>query len=300
MSDTTPENRPANRPVHVPVLPREVIEFLDLSSGLTVVDGTVGAGGHSKLIQELIQPDGRLIGLDRDPMMLEHARHKLDGASARLVRASYIELQEILAELEIKAVDRVLLDLGLSSDQLADDGRGFRFDSDSEIDMRYDVTSGTPASEIINRATEQELARIIYEYGEERHSRRIARRIVNHRPVTSAAELARLVRSAVPRTSGRERIHPATRVFQALRIAVNQELDHLATFLERVLPACVRPGGRAVIITFHSLEDRLVKRAFRDRDQWDNLTKKPLRATATEQRNNPRSRSAKLRAATKL
>ncbi|REJ84429.1 MAG: 16S rRNA (cytosine(1402)-N(4))-methyltransferase RsmH [Planctomycetota bacterium] len=300
MSDTTPDDSTTTPPIHVPVLPREVTELLDLTPGLTVVDGTVGAGGHARLIQELIQPAGRLIGLDRDPMMLKHAERALRGSGSTLVHAGYTELPDVLARLQIPAVDRVLLDLGLSSDQLADSERGFSFDSEAALDMRYDTTEGVPAWDIVNRAAEKELARIFYEYGEERYSRRIARRIVNQRPVATAVELARIVRSAVPHPKGRQRIHPATRVFQALRIAANHELQQLETLLDEVLPRCLKPGGRAVFITFHSLEDRLVKQAFRDRNRWKNLTKKPLRASASEQRENPRSRSAKLRAAVKL
>jgi 16S rRNA (cytosine1402-N4)-methyltransferase len=294
-----PENRPENagEARHLPVLPGPVVEHLDLRPGLIVVDGTVGAGGHARQIVELIHPGGRLIGLDRDPMMLAHAELVLDRPGVSLVHASYADLGQVLGDLGLIAADRVLVDLGLSSDQLADEARGFSFDADGPLDMRFDRAMGRPAADLVNRLPERELARIIYEYGEERHSRRIARRIVADRPLHTARELADVVRRAVPPVKGRWRIHPATRVFQALRIAVNDELDALRTLLDQELPQHLRPGGRAVMISFHSLEDRLIKQAFRDRSRWENLTRKPVTADDVEQAHNPRSRSAKLRAA---
>lgn len=293
--ETPPDN--AGGAVHLPVLSGPVLDYLDLRPGLVVVDGTVGAGGHARQIVERIQPGGRLIGLDRDPMMLAHAKPVLDWPGVALLQASYAELGQVLCQLGLTAADRVLVDLGLSSDQLADPGRGFSFDADGPLDMRFDTSSGQPAAQLVNRLPERELARIIYEYGEERHSRRIARRIVSERPLQTARELADVVRRAVPPVKGRWRIHPATRVFQALRIAVNDELGALRNLLERELPRSLRPGGRAVMISFHSLEDRLIKQAFRDRSRWESLTRKPVMADPVEQAQNPRSRSAKLRAA---
>jgi 16S rRNA (cytosine1402-N4)-methyltransferase len=297
MCDLTPGRGTAPGAVHVPVLLGPVLEYLDLHPGLVVVDGTVGGGGHARHILERIEPDGTLIGLDRDPMMLAHAHTALTRPNVRLVHASYADLGEALTRLDVSAVDRVLVDLGLSSDQLADAGRGFSFDADSPLDMRFDISHGPTAADLVNRLPEAELARILFEYGEERHSRRIARRIVMQRPIRSSAALADLVRRSAPPPRGRQRIHPATRVFQALRIAVNNELGALGTLLHDELPRRLRAGGRAVVIAFHSLEDRLVKQAFRDRHQWENLTRKPVVADEAEVRANPRSRSAKLRAA---
>jgi len=196
-------------------------------------------------------------------------------------------------------VDRVLLDIGLSSDQLADDTRGFSFDSDGPLDLRFDPTEGEPAWRMINRLRPETLADIIYEFGEERFSRRIARRIADARgkdPIKTSRDLARVVTAAVPRTKPPQRIHPATRTFQALRIAVNQELKSLRIALERI-PTRLAADGRLVVISFHSLEDRLVKEAFRNRQVWENLTRSPVEASDEELARNPRSRSAKLRAA---
>ena len=280
---------------HVPVLLAEVLHWLDPHPNQVIVDGTVGAAGHAAQIIPRIQPGGRLIGLDRDPMMLQLAQTALGAGSCELVHASYAELSRVLPELEISAVDGVLVDLGLSSDQLSQADRGFSFDSVG-LDMRFDVTQGRPASTLLNRASANELADIFHEYGEERFARRIARRIVELRPIESAAQLADIVRRATSAGRGRQRIHPATRVFQALRIAVNDELGALEQLLHHELPAVLRPGGRAVVISFHSLEDRLVKRAFRD-GPWDVLTRKPVVADDDEISRNPRARSAKLRAA---
>ncbi len=203
----------------------------------------------------------------------------------------------MLDALGIDAVDAVLLDVGLSSDQLADHGRGFSFDADGPLDLRFDPTEGEPAWRIVNRMKPESLADIIYEFGEERHSRRIARRIAAVRekePIHSAREFARLVVSAIPRQHPPSRIHPATRTFQALRIAVNQELKSLRIALERI-PRRLVPGGRLAVISFHSLEDRLVKQAFRNPQVWDCLTRSPVEAGPAELAANPRSRSAKLR-----
>jgi 16S rRNA (cytosine1402-N4)-methyltransferase len=213
--------------------------------------------------------------------------------------ANYRDLAAVLDDVGVQQVDGVLLDIGLSSDQLADAERGFSFAADGPLDLRFDVSEGRPAVDLVNHKGEQELADLIYKYGEERHSRRIARLIVERRrdrPFVNAAELADVVRKAVPHSPDSRRIDPATRTFQALRIAVNDELGALETFL-RDAPTRVRPGGRVGIISFHSLEDRIVKEAFRDDPRWTPLTKKPVVATDRETAENPRSRSAKLRVA---
>ena len=296
------------RPIHLPVLLREVIEQLDLSPGLVVVDGTVGAGGHSEHILRRIGTEGTLIGLDRDTMMLKFAREKLGVESlpkgqCYLRQASYAELPAVLEELELTSIDRVLLDLGLSSDQLGDDERGFGFESSGELDLRFDTSTGVPAWELLQTRSESELCEIFEVYGEERFSQRIASLLVKQRktsPVKTAAELMKVVEQAIPaKALASARKNPATRVFQALRIAANQELEQLETMLETVLPQVMKPGGRAAIISFHSLEDRMVKQAFKDRAIWKNLTPKPIVATQAEQRVNPRCRTAKLRVAMK-
>ena len=289
-----------NTPVHRPVMPVEVMSWLDPQPGQTMVDGTAGAGGHSVLISEKLGPTGRLIGLDRDQNMLALAEKtgREAGVSLTLRQSSYADAGEVLESLGIESVDGFLVDLGLSSDQLAWADRGFSFQTDGPLDMRFDTTSDRPtAAEIVNEWTEVELADIIYRYGEERHSRRLARAIVEKRkqePFETTGQLAGLMRRAMP--GPRVRIDPATRVFQALRIAVNDELGELERLLEQA-QNWIRPGGRFVLITFHSLEDRMVKHALRDNPEWQVLTKKVVIATDSEQAVNPRSRSAKLRAA---
>ncbi len=279
-------------------MPDEVLRLLEPRPGQTIVDCTVGAGGHARLLAERIMPGGRLIGLDQDPAMLELARLRVPGLPVTLLHRNFEDLPSVLQELQIGPVDAVLADLGFCSDQLADPGRGLSFQQDGPLDMRLDPTRGEPASSLVRRLHERDLADLFHEYGEERHSRRIARKIVAARQeaaITTTGQLADLVRSCVPRSRGHP-IDPATRVFQALRIAVNDELGALERFLV-VLPECVRPGGRAAVISFHSLEDRLVKRAFRRPEIWQELTRKPLTASADEAEWNPRARSAKLRAA---
>jgi 16S rRNA (cytosine1402-N4)-methyltransferase len=292
-------------PRHVPVLPAEVLALLEPTPGQVFVDATVGAGGHARMLAERLAPGGRLIGLDCDAAMLELARPRVADLPVTLVQAPFSRLRQVLDEQGITAVDGVLADVGVCSDQLDDPQRGLSFMQPGPLDMRLDPTSGEPASALLRRLSERDLADLIWRYGEERFSRRIARRIVEvrrHAPLETTEELAELVRRCVPRPSGRRRkppIDPATRVFQALRIAVNDELGELESLL-KILPACVRPGGRAAVISFHSLEDRLVKMAFRDRSLWEVLTRKPVQAGEEEVRNNPRSRSAKLRAALRL
>lgn len=289
----------SERTVHLPVMVHEVLQQLELTAGLTIVDGTIGAGGHSQEILKQMDPTCRLIGLDRDPDMLARAAQVVTGPRVVLRQASYSELDRILDELQLPTVDRVLLDLGLSSDQLADMERGFGFETAGTLDMRFDRTTGNTVAELLATADANELERIFRDYGEEPQARRIVQEIVARRqrgrPLTRADELKQLVEQVVGTGPGKS--HPATRVFQALRIAVNQELAHLETFLNDVLPRRLHRGGRAVIITFHSLEDRLVKQAFRKVATWDNLTRKPIVATPSEVRWNPRSRSAKLRVA---
>jgi 16S rRNA (cytosine1402-N4)-methyltransferase len=282
---------------HVPVLPAEVLHWLDPQPGQAVVDCTVGAGGHARLIAERIAPGGRLIGLDQDPAMLDLARPRLAGLPVTLVHAAFDQLADVLRDERVTA-DGVLADLGISSDQLDDPTRGLSFQYDAPLDMRMDPTRGETAADLLRRLPERDLADLIYQFGEERFSRRIARRIVEARvttPFETTGQLAELVRRCVPRGKGHG-IDPATRTFQALRIAVNDELAALDRLLAQ-LPDCVKPGGRAVVVSFHSLEDRRVKRAFRTADVWQVLTKKPVTAGDDEERANPRSRSAKLRAA---
>jgi 16S rRNA (cytosine1402-N4)-methyltransferase len=293
--------RTANfEPHHVAVLPAEVLGVLAPVVGETFVDATVGAAGHARLLAERLGPAGRLIGLDRDPAMLELARSRLDGLPVTLVQSNFDRLRDVLDELGIGAVDGVLADLGICSDQLDAPERGFSFQQAGPLDMRLDPTKGEPASALLRRLNERDLADLIYQFGEERFSRRIARKIVEVRrrtPVETTEQLAELVRRCVPWPRGRRpAIDPATRTFQALRIAVNDELGALDRLLA-VLPGCVRPGGRAALISFHSLEDRRVKQAFRERQVWEVLTPKPVQAGEDEVRQNPRARSAKLRAA---
>jgi 16S rRNA (cytosine1402-N4)-methyltransferase len=296
----TPERPRVDRAKHRPVMVREVLRWLDLRSGLAVADGTVGAGGHSAAILPIIQPGGRLIGLDRDPMMLAHAARAVSGEGVNLIHSSYADLRDVLDRLGVAKVDRVLLDLGLSSDQLSDEGRGFSFKAEGPLDLRFDASRGKPAAQLLASAGVAELARLFRELGEEPHADRIAEQIAasrSFRPVRTAKDLADIVEAAVPHSGRRSETHPATRVFQALRIAVNDELDELRRMLDETLPACLAPHGRAVIISFHSLEDRIVKEAFRNRDRWRDLTPKPIPPTPSEQRINPRSRTAKIRAA---
>ena len=240
-----------------------------------------------------------MLALDRDPGALAVAEKSLAGLPVKIAQANFCDLPDVLGELSLAAVDGVLLDLGLSSDQLADEQRGFSFDASGDLDLRFDTTSGEPAWQMLARLRETDIADLIYKYGEERFSRRIARRIVERRaekPIRTAAELAESVRQCVPR--GKDRIDPATRTFQALRIAVNRELESLELALKRI-PDRLRSGGRLAIISFHSLEDRLVKEAFRSDPRLENLTKKPIRPSEEEVLRNPRSRSAKLRVASR-
>lgn len=282
-------------------MPAEVLSYLAISPGSCVVDGTLGGGGHTRLLLEAVGPTGRVIAIDRDPAAIARGAEEMAGSPVRFAQANFRDIPEVLDAVGIGQVDAVLLDVGMSSDQLADRDRGFSFESDGPLDLRFDPTEGEPAWRLVNRLRVETLADLIYELGEERFSRRIARRIVDAResaPIHSAREFARIVTSAIPRQHPPSRIHPATRTFQALRIAVNEELKSLRIALERI-PTRLVPGGRLAVISFHSLEDRLVKEAFRSRQTWECLTRSPVVATEEEIGRNPRSRSAKLRVASR-
>jgi 16S rRNA (cytosine1402-N4)-methyltransferase len=294
--------------LHRPVLLDEVISALEPGPGMILVDGTVGAGGHAAALARLVAPDGRVIGLDRDREMLALAGNATAGLPVSLVHAPYSQVRRVLDELAITSVQGILLDLGLSSDQLAWANRGFSFTADGPLDMRYDAEASRRTQEGLVRPTaadlvasfsEQDLARMFFEFGEERFSRRIARRIVEAReraPIQTTRQLAELIRQSVPGRFRHGPIDPATRVFQALRIFVNDEFEHLGAALKE-LPKVLAPRGRAAVISFHSLEDRRVKWAFRNDPLLSVLTRKPLTATAQEVAVNPRARSAKLRVA---
>lgn len=289
--------------VHVPVLLRAVLDALSPRPGEIFLDGTLGGGGHTIEIARRVGSDGLVIGCDRDAAALDRTERRLGAESEslpiRMAQANYADFPEVLRALAVPAVDGFLLDLGLSSDQLTDRARGFSFDSDGDLDLRFDVTEGIAAFELLARLEESKIADLIYRYGEERFSRRIARRIVRLReekqPVRTASDLAEICRRAIP---GHDRIDPATRTFQALRIAVNDELGSLERFLGTA-SKYMKPGGRIAIISFHSLEDRIVKNALRNDSTLEIVTKKPIAADATEVNENPRSRSAKLRVARK-
>jgi 16S rRNA (cytosine1402-N4)-methyltransferase len=293
-------------PRHVSVLPVEVLQLLDPRPGQVFVDATVGAGGHTLLLARQVGPAGRVIGLDRDAAMLARARPRLEGLPVTLVQANFDQLRSVLRDLNLEQVDGVLADLGICSDQLEAAERGFSFSQPGPLDMRMNPDEGEPAGSLLAWINERDLADLIYRYGEERFSRRIARRIVEERrksPLETTEQLAGLVRRCVPRppraSRRRPAIDPATRVFQALRIAVNDELGSLERLLA-ALPDCLRPGGRAALIGFHSLEDRLVKQAFKNAAVWEALTRKPIQASEAEIAGNPRARSAKLRVARRV
>jgi len=287
---------------HTPVLLDEVLEQLDPKTGGVYADVTLGGGGHAKAILERSAPDGRLIGTDRDPSALEAAGAALSdfGDRATLRKARIGDLANVLASLEIENVDGVLADLGVSSVQLDRAERGFSFAKDGPIDMRMDPTEGETALELIGRSDAEELANLIYRYGEEHRSRKIARslrRAYEEGELETTGDLQHAVRRATGRRRGR--IDSATKTFQALRIAVNDELGELEALLEQA-PELLRIGGVVAVISFHSLEDRMVKHAFRDSAQLSPLTKRPIIASDRERENNPRSRSAKLRAARRV
>jgi 16S rRNA (cytosine1402-N4)-methyltransferase len=310
---------------HIPVLAREVLAYLQPRPGGVYCDGTVGGGGHSRAILESSSPDGRLIGIDRDPSALAAARARLAafGDRVTLVHGRFGDIEEIVGQtLGQTALDGVVLDIGPSSPQFDQPARGFSFQKPGPIDMRMDPTTGPTALELMRSWTPDELARVLRDYGEERYSKRIASRIkeaLRKDQLHTTTELAAVVDDAMPAPAKRRmKIHPATRTFQALRIAVNGELDELERFLEK-FPALLAPHGRCVIISFHSLEDRLVKRRFRDL-AWTSslppalarqagertepvcvpLTRKPVVPGDQELGKNPRARSARLRACEKV
>jgi len=289
---------------HVPVLLEEAIEYLRILPGGTYMDATLGLGGHSTAIARLLGPEGHLIAFDRDPEAIESAQARFAALRAEMndqmprITIHAAAFAEAASWVEPQSLDGILADFGVSSLQLDTVQRGFSFQADAPLDMRMDPRSGVTAEQVVNQVSEEDLANLIYEFGEERRSRRIARAIVRARPVTTTAQLAKVVTSSAPAIHS-DRIHPATRVFQALRIYVNGELDQIASLLQQA-PQLLRPAGRMVAISFHSLEDRIVKDAFRAGKTsgiWKVLTPKPVTATEEEIRKNPRARSAKLRAA---
>ncbi|NDJ33596.1 MAG: 16S rRNA (cytosine(1402)-N(4))-methyltransferase RsmH [Chloroflexi bacterium] len=299
---------------HIPVLPQAVLQAL--TPGHLFIDGTLGAGGHAALLLEAT--DARLLGIDRDESALALARQNLSRCGSRVitVHAPFDQMAAAAAEHGFTHVDGILLDLGFSSMQIDAAERGFSFQQEGPLDMRMDRSRGVTAADLVNTLPERELADLIYQYGEERHSRRIARAIVAARPLETTTALAEVVRSAMPPRRG-PGIDPATRTFQALRIAVNEELDRLETVLPQTVDL-LRPGGRLAVISFHSLEDRIVKRFIRDEARdYENvpgqpyitlprtptltpITRKPLTADEAEIAANPRARSARLRVAERL
>jgi len=293
---------------HVSVLLKEAIDFLAVQRGGTYIDATVGLGGHSYEIAKRLGAAGHLIGVDKDPAALELARERLQPSSElegdwpqiTLLHGSFAKIGERFGS---ASADGLLADLGVSSLQLRDTKRGFSFQAEGALDMRMNPQAELTAEQVVNRLDERTLADVIYEFGEERRSRRIARAIVRSRPIRTTAHLAEVI-SAAARSMKGERIHPATRTFQAIRIFVNRELDDLKALLaEDAAPRVLRPGGRLVVISFHSLEDRIVKDALRDgarRGIYRLLTKKPVTASEQEIASNPRARSAKLRAAERI
>jgi 16S rRNA (cytosine1402-N4)-methyltransferase len=297
---------------HIPVLLQEAIDFLAVRRGGTYVDATLGLGGHSFEIARRLGREGTLIGFDKDPAALERARQKLgnlklgdvpaelqnDWPEIRYEHGSFARLGELIKP---QSLDGLLADLGVSSLQLEDASRGFSFQAEGPLDMRMNPTVGETAEQVVNRIGEKDLADVIYEFGEERRSRRIARAIVRARPIRSTRHLVEVV-SAAARPMKHERIHPATLTFQAIRIFVNRELDDVRALLASA-PTALKKEGRVVVISFHSLEDRIVKDAMRDgahHGLYQLLTKKPVTAGEEEIERNPRSRSAKLRAAERL
>lgn len=299
--------------MHIPVLLKETIEFLSPQSGEFIIDATIGGGGHAAEILKKIGDRGTLLGIDLDKDAVADCQSRFaDYKNVILVNGNYADLPEILKQKKLPKADGLLIDLGFSSRQLEKSGRGFSFLKDEELDMRYRrETENLTAAEIINQYSEKELADIFWKYGEERHSRKIAKKIIEERKkkrILTTFDLAEIIKKSVPKNYERGRIHPATKVFQALRIYVNDELGNLEKILKK-FPKILKLKGRVVIISFHSLEDRLVKNYFREiakqrkikifppeADQPRAETKKPIRPNEEEIRKNPRSRSAKLRA----
>ena len=290
--------------IHISVLRDEVLEWLQPKSGGLYVDGTLGLGGHTQALLDRTAPTGRVIGFEWDEDAAAKAGERLSGYSERLqiVRASYASLLPELEKLGIGCIDGLLVDLGVSSMQLDQAERGFSFRTDNALDMRMDRRNPVTAAQLIAQLSEEQLADIFYHYGEERQARRIARFLVEARieePVTTTGRLAAIVAAAVPKKYHPPKVHVATKVFQALRIAVNGELDNLTKLLT-VAPEVLAKGARIGIITFHSLEDRMVKQAFQQNPAYAVLTKRPLGPSPSEIQQNPRARSAKLRVAARV
>jgi len=290
--------------LHVPVLSKEVIELLSPKQGAIVVDATLGSGGHTKALLECIGPQGRLIAVDQDKDAVSRARERLGEApNVILHRSNYSEIDELLEVSGIDRIDAILFDLGVSREQLETPERGFSFLRKGLLDMRMNQSESKSAVDLVNELPEKELADIIWRYGEERRSRRIAKKICEVRketPIHSTTDLASLIASCFPR--GKNRIHPATRSFQGIRIAVNRELDHLIEALDKAI-ACLAPQGRIAVISYHSLEDRIVKRRFvrgREEAELKILTKRVVRPSDEEIAENSKARSAKLRVAEKV
>ncbi len=288
--------------MHVPVLAEEALKFLEVRPDGIYIDATLGNGGHAEEILKRLE-SGKLLGIDRDPAAIAGASERLKryGEKLRVMEGNYAQIDSLHAASGLAPAAGVLADLGVSSMQFEGAERGFSFQLPGPLDMRMGPDADRTAGEFVNQTSERDLADTIYKFGEERHSRRIARAIVKARPIRTTTELAQVVTRAIPSRAGLHQIHPATRTFMALRIAVNRELENLEAFLSKVL-AVLAPNGRLVIISFHSLEDRLVKHAFAN---WSRegrvrlLTRKPVGPSEPEARGNPRSRSAKLRAAEK-
>ncbi len=292
------------RDLHIPVLFQEVMEWLRPFSPGCYVDGTLGLGGHTEMILEQSAPAGRVLGFDWDAQAIGYAAKRLAnfGDRFQLVRASYADIVEQLHDHRQEQVDGILVDLGVSSLQLDCPERGFSFREDAPLDMRMDTEREVTAEQLVNRLSQEELADVFFHYGEERQARRVARFIVEARvqqPLKSTRQLAELIAQAIPRKYHPKKIHVATKIFQGLRIAVNRELDNLSRLLTDA-PDVLKPGARLCIITFHSLEDRIVKQAFAKAPHYKVLTNKPVLPTADEVRKNARARSAKLRVAEKL
>jgi len=286
---------------HTPVLIKEVLTLLDIREGDIVVDCTIGEGGHSAKMLPLIGKDGYLYGIDRDEEALEKAYKRLIliGKNFKLIHSNFSNILDIVKDNRLR-VDKILVDLGVSSMQFDESERGFSFRKDGPLDMRMNKSTGFTAADIVNNFSEDKIADIIYQYGEERFARRIANSIINYRKkkkIETTAELAEIVKRAYPHKW--YRIHPATRTFQAIRIAVNGELEHLEEFL-KIFPEILLKNGRVAIISYHSLEDRLVKKYFKENESLWLLNKKVIRPSEQEVIQNPRARSAKLRGAEKL
>lgn len=307
---------------HISVLPDEVLQALSPKSGGVYVDGTLGGAGHAGLILTASAPDGELIGFDRDEEAIAVARERLSvfGGRVRIIHRNFAGIAQALAEIGVDGIDGFVLDLGVSSHQLDRDERGFSFMHDAPLDMRMDRSSGQSAADLVNTLPEAELYRIISEYGEERWAKRVASFIVkarDERPIETTLELVDVIKGAIPKAKWEERLHPATRTFQALRIAVNEELKSLEEGLQGLL-SLLKQGGRGAVISFHSLEDRIVKEGFRAAatactcpkelpicicgrvPRFKLVTRKPITAGEAEVAANPRSRSAKLRVVEKI